>query len=215
MVLILRPDDEKVVSVSRKKVHYHEEAYAKFDHVTMTKPILDFSDFTLTASDVEKAMQDAEKQRKQDNREMKVSNKIPDHVLSVKSLSSHKRNSEFNTPTPCIKPPDSMIEPQISHLGEDQVEDDDEGMKMQPRRLKVDDLLEVMGIWRNRIKNGDAELDQTKMIVNAIKLAESSLCPEHAPQKGGLKVKRKANLPDGVLKDNVLSKKRIRRKDSC
>jgi hypothetical protein len=63
MVLVLRPNDEKIVSVSRKKVHYHEEAYAKFDHVTMIKPNLDFSDFTLSAEEVEKAIQDAEKQR--------------------------------------------------------------------------------------------------------------------------------------------------------
>ncbi len=31
MVLLLRPEDEKVISVSRHKVHCHEEAYAKYD----------------------------------------------------------------------------------------------------------------------------------------------------------------------------------------
>jgi hypothetical protein len=31
MVLLLGPEDEKVISVSRHKVHCHEEAYAKYD----------------------------------------------------------------------------------------------------------------------------------------------------------------------------------------
>jgi hypothetical protein len=64
MVLILRPDDEKVVLVSRKKVHYHEEAYAKFDYVTMSKPHLDYKDYTLSISDDEETLQETAKQRK-------------------------------------------------------------------------------------------------------------------------------------------------------
>jgi hypothetical protein len=63
MVLILRPDDEKIVSVSRKKVHCHEMAYAKFDHLTMTKPLTIFNDFTLSKLDVEEEITIAEKVR--------------------------------------------------------------------------------------------------------------------------------------------------------
>jgi hypothetical protein len=210
MVLILRPDDEKVVSVSRKKVHYHEEAYAKFDYVTMSKPHLDFKDYTLSVSDVEEALQETEKRRKDDIREAKTNEKIPDHVLSVKSLSSHTRNDEFNTPTPKIKPPTAMLEPQTRHLGEDNGHDDENVLNVQPRRLKIDDLLEVMGIWRNRVKKGEADGNQTKRIVEAIKLAEDSLYVR-TPKKGGMKSKRKVKLPDGVNEQNVISK-RMRKK---
>jgi hypothetical protein len=41
MVLLLRPEDNKVISVSRHKVHCHEEAYAKYDP---TKTIKDYKD---------------------------------------------------------------------------------------------------------------------------------------------------------------------------
>ena len=61
MVLILRPDDEKVISVSRKKVHCHEMAYAKFDHLTMAAPQTVFSEFTLSKEEVEVAIEKAER----------------------------------------------------------------------------------------------------------------------------------------------------------
>ncbi len=35
MVLILRPFDQKILSISRKKVHCHEEMYAKYDPETI------------------------------------------------------------------------------------------------------------------------------------------------------------------------------------
>ena len=38
MVLILRPFDLKILSISRKKVHCHEEMYAKFNPETMSRP---------------------------------------------------------------------------------------------------------------------------------------------------------------------------------
>jgi hypothetical protein len=34
MVLVLRIEDEKILSVSRHKVHCHEEAYARYDPAT-------------------------------------------------------------------------------------------------------------------------------------------------------------------------------------
>ncbi len=46
MVLILRPFDNKVISVSRKKVHYHEMMYAKFDAEYHARPMIEFKDFT-------------------------------------------------------------------------------------------------------------------------------------------------------------------------
>ena len=119
MVLILRPDDEKIVSVSRKKVHCHEMAYAKFDHLTMTKPLTIFNDFTLSKLNVEEEIREAEKVRVEELKAQRKEQKIPKHVLSVKSLSDFKRNAEINTPIPLIAPPRQMkdaMEVQPPHL---------------------------------------------------------------------------------------------------
>jgi hypothetical protein len=43
MVLILRPEDNKVISVSRHKVHCHEEAYAKYDPSKGGNPLESFA----------------------------------------------------------------------------------------------------------------------------------------------------------------------------
>ena len=43
MVLILRPEDDKVISVSRHKVHCHEEAYAKYDPSKGGNPLENFA----------------------------------------------------------------------------------------------------------------------------------------------------------------------------
>jgi hypothetical protein len=56
MVLILRPSDKKVISVSRKKVHCHEQCYAKFDPTTQTRPLVTFTDFTLVESEIDDAI---------------------------------------------------------------------------------------------------------------------------------------------------------------
>jgi hypothetical protein len=43
MVLLLRPEDNKVISVSRHKVHCHEETYAKYDPSTGGNPLEHFA----------------------------------------------------------------------------------------------------------------------------------------------------------------------------
>ncbi len=43
MVLVLRPEDNKVISVSRHKVHCHEEAYAKYDPSKGGNPLENFA----------------------------------------------------------------------------------------------------------------------------------------------------------------------------
>ncbi len=55
MVLILRPEDHKVLSISRKKVHCHEVMYARFDPEQHERPRIEFTDFTLYAGDVDAA----------------------------------------------------------------------------------------------------------------------------------------------------------------
>ena len=78
MVLLLRPEDDKVISVSRHKVHCHEEAYAKYDPSTGGNPLENFA--------VPKVDIDRERSKEENLemiREYKEKYKIPDHVLSV------------------------------------------------------------------------------------------------------------------------------------
>jgi hypothetical protein len=107
-----------------------------------------------------------------------------------------------------------MIEPQTRHLGEDYGQDDENVLNVQPRRLKINDFLEAMGIWRNRVKKGEADVDQTKRIVEAIKLAEDPLYVQ-TPKRKGMKSKRKVKLPDDVNEQNVVSKRRIKKMRSA
>jgi hypothetical protein len=105
MVLILRPFDLKILSISRKKVHCHEEMYAKYDPETMTKPMIDFKDFKLDKNEIDAAIEEAnapELPDLQDNEPFDHDDKsqeVPDHVLSVKVLSDTRRNKSMNTPT--------------------------------------------------------------------------------------------------------------------
>ncbi len=56
MALVLRPEDIKVISVSRKKIHCHELCYAKFDPTTQPRPVIHFSDFTMNEEEVDTAI---------------------------------------------------------------------------------------------------------------------------------------------------------------
>jgi hypothetical protein len=101
MVLILRPFDLKILSISRKKVHCHEEMYAKFNPETMSRPRIEFKDFKLDKNEVDEAMAQANDKTATTSpgASPNLNNLIPDHVLSVKSLSDAKRNTSFNTPS--------------------------------------------------------------------------------------------------------------------
>ncbi len=190
MVLILRPVDEKVISVSRKKVHCHEMAYAKFNHLTMTKPPTVFNDFTLTIEDVDTAIIEAEKVRMAEMKAWKDELKIPKHVLSTKSMSDFARNPEFNTATPQIAPPQQMtiaMKLQSAQLGEESdLHLNDSAVK----RLTTADLLEVIGIWRNQQAKGSKRLTETEEITRLLKELEwKEQTDNEAPKRGGLKTK--------------------------
>jgi hypothetical protein len=90
MVLVLRPEDGKVMSVSRKKVLCHEEIYATFDATKGKTPIADIEAFKIDLDSVKG--------------EVEGLNNIPDHVLSVKFLDDYKRNPEFNEASPANPP---------------------------------------------------------------------------------------------------------------
>ena len=52
MALILRPDDGKVISVSRKKILCHEEIYATFDSSKGMTPATSVENFELNLDNV-------------------------------------------------------------------------------------------------------------------------------------------------------------------
>jgi hypothetical protein len=122
MVLILRPFDNNVLSVSRKKVHCHEEMYAKFDPETMTRPMIDFKDFKLDKAEINEAITRARRRGEVApepganlnlndlNKETEAPPHLttPNYVLSVKVLSDAKRNNEFNATTISDKFPEPM-----------------------------------------------------------------------------------------------------------
>ena len=116
MVLLLRPDDNKVISVSRHKVHCHEEAYAKYDPSTGGNPL---ENFAVPKVDLEGEKTKGE--NLQTIKEYKEKFKIPDHVLSVKCLSDFNRHPEMNEALPRTEPPEKMgnfFGPQQSNQGE-------------------------------------------------------------------------------------------------
>ncbi len=43
MCLVLRPEDNKIVSVSKKKIILHEECYAKFNSANGINPLANFA----------------------------------------------------------------------------------------------------------------------------------------------------------------------------
>ena len=116
MVLLLRPEDNKVISVSRHKVHCHEEAYAKYDPTTGGNPLEHFA--------VPKVDLEGEKTKGENLKtikDYKEKFKIPDHVLSVKCLSDFNRHPEMNEALPRTAPPAQMgkfFDPQHSNQGE-------------------------------------------------------------------------------------------------
>ena len=116
MVLLLRPEDNKVISVSRHKVHCHEEAYAKYDPATGGNPL---EHFAVPKVDLENEKTKGE--NLQTIKDYKEKYKIPDHVLSVKCLSDFNRHPEINEALPRTAPPEKMenfFGPQHSNQGE-------------------------------------------------------------------------------------------------
>jgi hypothetical protein len=91
MVLVLRPEDEKILSVSRKKIIVREEYYAKFDWTSGGLPLNTFSVPVLDLDEIKTANDNLETIR-----EYKDRMKIPDHVLSIKSLFDYRKHPELN-----------------------------------------------------------------------------------------------------------------------
>jgi hypothetical protein len=57
MALILRPEDGKIISVSRKKILCHEEIYATFDSSKGMTPATGVENFKLNLDNVKEEME--------------------------------------------------------------------------------------------------------------------------------------------------------------
>jgi len=104
MCLVLRPEDEKIISVSKKKIIVHEECYAKYDPRNGSNPLIHFA---VPVLDIDNMRTQSENLAKIN--EYKVKCQIPDHVLSIKCLSDHQKHPELNEATPTTHPPEKMI----------------------------------------------------------------------------------------------------------
>jgi hypothetical protein len=154
MVLILRPENGKVTSVSRKKVLYHKEIYATFDATKGKTPVTDIEAFKMDLDNVKGEVEGLNKIG-----ELKKLYNIPDRVLSVKFLDGYKRNQEFNDASP-TDPPRKMIEailPQSTVQGENPVEMVD--------AMNSDLLMEEMARVKENLKKLDAENGRAEAIL--------------------------------------------------
>ncbi len=177
MVLILRPEDNKVISVSRKKIHCHELCYAKFDPTTQPRPVISFTDFALREEEVDEAIKLAFQENKKELAEVKKQQQVPKHVKSVKAISNYSRNCDLNTTIPIPQPPAEMLEtlPHPDHQGEDLI----------GARLANDDLMEKIDKWNKSREDGTLDLTATLEIIKALEAIQGS--SSQAPKRGELK----------------------------
>jgi hypothetical protein len=195
MVLVLRPEDGKIMSVSRKKVLCHEEIYATFDATKGKTPIADIEAFKMDLDSVRGEVEGLNKIG-----DFKKLYNIPDHVLSVKFLDDYKRNPEFNEASP-TNPPRKMIEaisPHPTVQGENSVELVD--------AMNSDLLMEEMARVKENLKKMDAEDGRAEAILRALNKLEEELGNE-AQRKGCLKRKRKPKMGD-VDSANIVDQER-------
>jgi hypothetical protein len=186
MVLILRPFDNKVISVSRKKVHCHEMMYAKFDAEHQTRPRIEFKDFTLDKDEVDTAIKKAA-----------VCREIPDHVLSVKALSDFKRNKELNVSSTVPIPRNLQ-----AHFNAPQHDPGEECEIPYVFKYNKDRMLEEIEKFKQKL----GEENLTARIIKALKIIEDE-STNQAPGRNSLR--KKKNRDEGVVQATL--GKRIRK----
>ena len=197
MCLVLRPEDEKVLSVSKKKIVVHEEFYAKYNKDNNTNPLANFAIPTIDIETVKTQVENL-----QTIKQYKEAQGIPDHVLSVKCLSDHKKHPELNEPTPTTRPPIKMIQ---AHQHENQGE---ETKPHVPEHvvLEKDLLLDKIKEMREMIKGRYDKTGRVEAIVKALRRVEEE-AENEAPRKGSLKKKRLMKM-GSISSENIVSKKR-------
>ena len=170
MALVLRPGDNKVISVSRKKIHCHEECYAMFDPTTQPRPFIAFTDFSMREDECEAAMQEAVFQNEVELAAVRRDPAIPRHVPSIKSLSDYQRNADLNVQDPIPKPPQSMLEPHQDLQGENPIA---------IPQLHNEDLLEEIRKWKTFRLKGKHDITTTESIMKALKDVEGKISEDN------------------------------------
>ena len=198
MVLILRPADNKVLSISRKKVYCHELMYAKFDPNLQQRPQIDFKDFTLNEAEVDEAIQSAI----QDEKKFSVSGvdlDKPDHVLSVKVLDDSRRNQGLLSPQQHQIPAELISQyHEVNDSGE-----------CNSKPFKVPDDL--------KFHEGDRFLEDiermpvTEEILSTLRKIDDKIRNEEIP-RGGLKRGKKLKSKVSLDSNNIISSKRQRKR---
>jgi hypothetical protein len=257
MCLVLRPEDEKILSVSKKKIIVHEEFYAKFNSANGSNPLAHFLVPVIDIDDVKTQTENLERIK-----EYKTKFDIPDHVLSIKCLSDYQKHPELNTATPTTHPPERMLQHFTHHTtthddkskirkrpgeydkiswpdytgcckpGEYDAELDafveicspyqqeDQGGKTAPHvpehvALEKDLLLDKIKSMREMLNKRFDKNGRVEAIVKALKalreVEEETL--NDAPRKGILR-KSKPKQREEITKENVLSGKRKRSKET-
>jgi hypothetical protein len=175
--------------------------YAKFDPETMTRPRIEFKDFMLDKHEVDLAMAQAnvETVNTSPGANPNLNSTIPDHVLSVKSLSDAKRNTSYNTPSINDEFPNDM-----KVFNSPQQHDPGENFDIPDSLLsRRDHLLEEIKNFRATI----GKRNLTDSIINALKGIE-----ENEPEMKGLPLDRKDKDTNGnVDMKNIALGKRSRK----
>jgi hypothetical protein len=203
MCLVLRPDDEKIISVSRKKIVVHEECYAKFNSVNGMYPLAGFKVPSLHLDNLKSEAENLETIKEYKNRVG-----IPDHVLSIKSLSDYRKHPELNEPTPPTHPSTEMMKTLTSQAQESGEKTTIHVLEHElwNKNLVLDKVRELRTIIKKRF-------DKTGR-VKALKKAERE-ANNYAERKNILKKKAERKSLSNVTEGNILPKTKKRGKASA
>jgi hypothetical protein len=200
MCLVLRPEDDKIISVSRKKIIVHEEFYAKFDQTSGSFPLQHFSVPAINLEDVK-----TENENLESIREYKERMKIPDHVLSIKSLSDYRKHPEINEPTPPTQPSPAMMQ-QLNDLPVDPGEKT--SIHVPEHEMWNKDLLQdKIKQLRESINKHYDKYGRVEAIVKALRKAEDE-ANNIADRRNILKKRSTSKDGQSVSKSNILNGRR-------
>ena len=202
MCLVLRPEDEKIISVSRKKIIVHEEYYAKFDPAKGGLPLDNFVVPTINLDAVKTAEENLETIL-----EYKERMQIPDHVLSIKSLSDYRKHPELNDETPPTLPSPAMMK-NVRDQRTDQGEKST--MHVPEHQLWNKDMwLDKIRQLRESINEHYDKGGKVEAIVRALKKAEREAMND-ADRRNVIKKKNKGKDGGKVSKRNMLPEGKTR-----
>jgi len=202
MCLVLRPEDEKIISVSRKKIVVHEEYYAKFDHTSGATPLMNFAVPVIDLDDIK-----TESENLETIMEYKKKMNIPDHVLSIKSLSDYRRHPELNEETPPTHPSPEMLQQLTSQTT-------DSGEKTtihvpEHEMWNSDLMLEKISELRKHVNSHFDKDGKVDAIVKALKRLEEEASND-AERRNNIKKKDNLKMAPEISKTNILPERRKR-----